>query len=109
MSDDKKVYVYLDTSENPRVQVDPKVLGRKNMKWRRENGSESFKFVSISFIPPGPFDIKTVTDVRINVKNDGTAGEYEYIITVEDSSGTQHTTTELNPPPNTGDKPVIRN
>jgi hypothetical protein len=106
--DSKTLYVYLNTAANPPVQVDPVVLGRSKLKWRKEDEDQDFEFKSINFNPSGPFSDKEVEDDKINVKNDGTAGDYKYTLIVETSDGTQYSTTEAGPPA-PGDKPVIRN
>ena len=107
---DKTIYVYLDTSRNPPERVDPIVLGRSKMKWRKESDSPDFDFVGIEFIPKEPFEIKKDTASKINVDNDLTEGDYEYILTVRaEADGQEYDTTEIDPPPGPGDKPVIRN
>ena len=107
---DQVIYVSLDTSKDPKVQVNPVVLGKPKIKWRVDSDSpESFKFHSLVFDNPAPFTQKKFEDHKINVDDDmsGVGTEYPYTLTVEDDNGNQYTTTKaaLNP----GDKPVIRN
>jgi serine protease len=80
---DKTVHVFLDTSLNPPVQVDPCVLGRAKMKWRMEPGSANFKFVNIDFDPSDPFTIEKRKDDKLNVANSLAPGNYKYTLTVE--------------------------
>ena len=105
----KIIYVSLDIEGKPAVRVDPIILGKKIMKWRRESGSVGFKFNSISDLP-ADFEVKKVSNKKINVINKAGEGDFEYTISVK-FNGVIHTTT-VQPevgPPGPGDKPVIRN
>jgi len=106
---DKKIDVYLDTTRNPQVQVDPIVLGRSKMEWRRESDSPDFDFVNIDFDPSGAFTLKDIKPQKIEVSNSLAVGDYEYTLTVRSAAnGDLYSTTESGPPA-PGDRPVIRN
>jgi len=106
---DKTIHVYFDTTKNPPVQVDPIVLGRSKMKWRKEDSSQDFTFKNIDFDPSEPFSLTKVDDDKIDADNTLAPGDFKYTLTIEASDGTLYTTTEAAPPPGAGDKPVIRN
>lgn len=105
----KKVDVSLDLSKNPKVRIDPIVLGKATITWERESGSPYFDFVSINYNPGGALSSKDVKAQKITVDNDTShSGDHDYIITVRDESGDEYDSTYIDAPP-TGDKPVIRN
>ncbi|HKJ18219.1 MAG TPA: hypothetical protein VJ984_12770 [Xanthomonadales bacterium] len=112
----KTIYVRLDITDNPAVQVDPVVLGRAKMKWRPEGDGDDFEFVNIDFDPSDPFTLTKLRPGKINVDNNLAPNPptpvdgFEYTITVRDDNGDLHTTTETSGgPPAPGDRPVIRN
>jgi len=107
---DQVIYVSLDTSKDPKVQVNPVVLGKPKIKWRVDTDSpESFKFKSLVFDYPAPFTEKKFEDHKINVDDDMSTAEpeYPYTLTVVDDNGDEYNTTTDEMVP--GDKPVIRN
>jgi hypothetical protein len=104
----KTVYVSLDTTLDPPVQVDLLILGRTKMKWRKEDDSANFRFVNIDFDPVDPFTLEKLEDDELDVANSLAPGHYKYILTVEADDGMLYTTTQSGPPA-PGDKPVIRN
>lgn len=109
--------VFLDTTANPAVTVDPrqkdKDKGKDKITWKRGK-DQDFSFVSVSFndnpawFTPDP-PKKGGKEVTASDDNttDGSVGDFPYVITVE-SNGTRYTSKRRSPGDTQGD-PVIRN
>ena len=105
----KKIDVSLNLAKNPKVQIDPIVLGKSTITWEKESGSPDFDFMGINFNPAGALSSKNVNANKISVNNDlSILGDHAYIIYVRDELGDIYDSTYDDSPP-TGDKPVIRN
>ncbi len=102
----KTLRVNLNTSADPQVQIDPIVLGKPKLKWRKDKSSPDFEFVGISGFPES-FTTTKNTKKKINVTNSMIKGDYEYTVAVE-AGGVTYTST-ASVPPTTGGRPVIRN
>jgi len=109
----KTLYVTLDINSDPRVKVDRDVGGKPKMKWRKDDDSVDFDFVSITGLPSDVFEITEESKNKINVTNLGTGDGkiYPYTLTIkheQDGVWTNYTTNQVTPI-QTGGKPVIRN
>ena len=102
----KTLRVTLVVGGDPAVQMDPIVLGKSKIKWRRDSDSTDFDFAGISGLP-GSFTTKKSTRKKINVTDGMVPGDYPYTIAVTKDGHTY--TSNAAVPPDTGGKPVIRN
>ena len=108
----KTLYVTLVVGADPEVQVDEKVWGKPKLRWRQDDDSAEFDFVSITGLPEDSFEITKLTNSKINVNDLMIKGEYPYTITVryKDSDGDwKEASTDVTAPIQEGGKPVIRN
>ena len=102
----KTLYVRLNIAADPQVQIDPIVLGKPKLKWRREGGTAEFEFVGISGLPASFVTTKSGKK-KINVADGMVPGDHEYTVAV--TSGGHTYTSTASTPPATGGRPVIRN
>lgn len=108
----KTLYVTLVVGADPEVQVDQNVWGKPKMRWRQDDDSVDFDFVSITGLPEESFEITKRTNSKINVRDLMREGVYPYTITVryQNSDGDWvEATTDETAPFEEGGKPVIRN
>jgi hypothetical protein len=102
----KTLRVTLNPASDPPVLIDPIVLGKPKLKWRREPDTMEFEFVGISGFPDS-FATTKATKKKINVTDGMVPGDHEYVVAVKVGEVTYTSTATV--APTTGGRPVIRN
>lgn len=108
----KYLYVMLEVGGDIEVRFDRDVWGDSKMRWRRDDDSVDFDFVSITGLPVDVFETTKVTDGKINVKDKMNSGVYEYTITVRYKNAKDEwveADSDETAAAEEGGKPVIRN